>query len=83
MLALNTQGEAKQGFRGTSELNAALFPHARLELALSLTTWLRSRAAVAAGFASPRPVLLFGRNREESWLNPLVLSSLGVEIAFL
>jgi hypothetical protein len=83
MLALHTQGEANAGFRGTSELNAALFPHARLELALSLTTWLRSRAALAAGFASPRPVLLFGQNREESWLNPLLLSTLGVEIAFL
>jgi hypothetical protein len=83
MLALHTQGEASDGFRGTSELNAALFPHARLELGLSLTAWLRLRAALAAGFASPRPVLLFGQNREESWLNPLLLSSLGAEIAFL
>jgi hypothetical protein len=83
MLVLHTRGEAQAGFRGASELNAALFPHARLELALSLTAWLRLRAAAAAGFASPRPVLLFGQNRDESWLNPLLLSSLGVEIAFL
>ena len=83
MLALHTRGEAQEGFRGTSELNAALFPHARLELALSLSSWLRLRGALAAGFASPRPVLLFGQNRKESWLNPLLLSSLGVEIAFL
>jgi hypothetical protein len=83
MLVIQTRGEAQAGFRGESELNAALFPHARLELALSLTAWLRLRAALAAGFASPRPVLLFGQNREESWLNPLLLSSLGVEIAFL
>jgi hypothetical protein len=83
VLALDTRGEAQAGFRGESELNAALFPHARLEVALSLSAWLRARAGLAAGFASPRPVLLFGQNREESWLNPLLLSSLGVEIAFL
>lgn len=83
MVALHTRGQAQAGFRGESELNAALFPHARLELALSLSASLRLRAAQAAGFASPRPVLLFGQNREESWLNPLLLSSLGIEIAFL
>lgn len=83
MVALHTRGEANAGFRGTSELNAALFPHTRVELGVSLTDWLRLRAALAAGFASPRPVLLFGQNREESWLNPLLLSSLGVEIALL
>jgi hypothetical protein len=81
MVALYTRGEAEAGFRGTSEFNAALFPHARLDLGFSVTEWLRLRAALAAGFASPRPVLLFGQNREESWLNPLLLSSLGVEIA--
>lgn len=83
MIALHTRGEAEAGFRGTSELNAAFFPHARLELGLGLTVWLRLRAALSAGFASPRPVLLFGQNRAESWLNPLVISSLGAEIALL
>lgn len=83
MVALHTRGEARAGFRGASALNAAFFPHARLELGLSLTVWLRLRAALSAGFASPRPVLLFGQNREESWLNPLAISSLGAEIALL
>jgi hypothetical protein len=83
MVALHTRGEAQAGFRGTSELNAAFFPHTRVELGVSLTDSLRLRAALAAGFASPRPVLLFGQNREEGWLNPLLVSSLGVEIALL
>jgi hypothetical protein len=81
MVVLHTRGQAQAGFRGTSELNAAFFPHARLELGLGLSVWLRLRAALSAGFASPRPVLLFGQNRAESWLNPLLISSLGAEIA--
>jgi hypothetical protein len=81
LVALHTRGEAQPGFVGTSELNVAFFPHGRLELGLGLSAWLRLRAALSGGFASPRPVLLFGQNRQEGWLNPLLLSSLGVEIA--
>jgi hypothetical protein len=79
MVALHTAGEAKAGYQGASELNAAFFPHGRAELALQLSEWLRVRAALVAGFATPRPVLLFGSGREESWLNPLLISTLGVE----
>src|SRR5205814_99317 len=78
-LWLRTRGEAQSGYRGTNELSAAFFPHGRVELALRLTAWLRLRAALVGGFATPRPVLLFGEKREESWLNPLLISSLGVE----
>ena len=78
-LWLRTRGEAQSGYRGTNELSAAFFPHGRVELALRLTEWLRLRAAFVGGFATPRPVLLFGEKREESWLNPLLISSLGVE----
>lgn len=78
--ALHSRGEPEAGFRGTSELNAAFFPHGRVELALQVIAWLRLRAALTAGFPTPRPVLLFGEKREESWLNPLLLSSLGVEL---
>jgi hypothetical protein len=81
-LAVRTRGDAEAGFRGTSAFNAALFPHGRVELALTLSAWLRLRAAAVAGFATPRPVLLFGNKREESWLNPLLVSSLGVEVTF-
>lgn len=80
-LALYTRGEAEAGYEGTSELHAALFPHGRVELALKLGQRLRLRAALAAGFATPRPVLLFGEKREESWLNPVLISSLGAEVA--
>jgi hypothetical protein len=81
VIVLRTQGEALAGYRGTSELNAAIFPHGRLELALRLSDGVRLRAALVAGFASPRPVLLFAEKREESWLNPLLVSTLGVEVA--
>jgi hypothetical protein len=81
-LAVHTRGEAEVGYRGTSALTGAFFPHGRLELAATLSTWFRLRAALVAGFATPRPVLLFGNKREESWFNPLVISSLGVEAAF-
>lgn len=80
-LALYTRGEAEAGYEGTSELHAALFPHGRLELALKLGPRFRLRAALAAGFATPRPVLLFAEKREESWLNPVLISSLGAEFA--
>ena len=73
--------EAEAGFQGTSELNAAFFPHCRVDLALDTTAWLRVRAALSGGFAVPRPVLLFGQERQESWLNPLLLASLGAELA--
>lgn len=81
VVALHTRGEADAGFRGTSELNAAFFPHSRIDLALDATSWLRVRAALTGGFAAPRPVLLFGQKRQESWLNPLLLASVGAEIA--
>jgi hypothetical protein len=80
-LAIWTRGEADVGYEATSELHAALFPHGRAELALKLGERLRVRAALAAGFATPRPVLLFGERREESWLNPVLISSIGVEAA--
>lgn len=80
-LALYTRGEAEAGYEGTNELHAALFPHGRVELALKLGQSWRLRAALAAGFATPRPVLLFGEKREESWLNPVLISSFGAEVA--
>jgi hypothetical protein len=80
-LALWTRGEADVGYEASSELHVALFPHGRVELALKLGERLRARAALAAGFATPRPVLLFGERREESWLNPVLISSIGVEAA--
>jgi hypothetical protein len=80
-LALYTRGEAEAGYEGTNELHAALFPHGRVELALKLGQRWRLRAALAAGFATPRPVLLFGEKREESWLNPVLISSFGAEVA--
>lgn len=80
-LALHTRGQPDEGYRGASGLTTAIFPHARFELALTLTVWLRVRAAVVAGFATPRPVLLFGDTREQTWLNPLLSSSLGAEAA--
>jgi hypothetical protein len=79
-LALHVQGEAEAGYRGNRSLAMAFFPHGRGELGLELTPRLRLRAALAAGFATPRPVLLFGTRREESWLNPLLISTLGIEI---
>jgi hypothetical protein len=81
LLALQTRGEAEAGYEGESDLNVAVFPHARAELGFGVTRWLRLRAALVAGFATPRPVLLFGDERAESWLNPLLASSLGVEVA--
>jgi hypothetical protein len=80
-LGIHTRGEADEGYEGTRGLHAALFPHGRLELAFGATEWLRLRAALVAGFATPRPVLLFAEKREESWLNPLLISSFGVEVA--
>ena len=76
-----TSGTLSLNASGTSDLNAALFPHGRLELGLVLGASLRVRAALAAGFATPRPVLLFAAERQEAWLNPLLNSSLGIEVA--
>lgn len=81
LLALRTRGDAEAGYEGASDLNVAAFPYARAELGFGVTRWLRLRAAVLAGFATPRPVLLFGDERAESWLNPLLASSLGAEVA--
>jgi hypothetical protein len=79
-LAVQVGGEAQMGYTGRNSLALALFPHCRAELGLTLTQGLRLRAALAAGFATPRPVLLFATERQESWLNPLVFSTLGIEI---
>jgi hypothetical protein len=81
VLGLRTKGEAQEGYEAASELNAAVFPHGRVELGIGLAHWLRLRAALVAGLATPRPILLFGDERAASWLNPLVISSLGVEVA--
>jgi hypothetical protein len=78
-LVLRTRGDAEAGYQGTSQLRSAFFPHARAELALTLSSVLRLRLALVGGFATPRPVLLFASGREESWLNPLLISSLGIE----
>lgn len=80
LLGLATRGEAQAGYRGTSALNFAAFPHGRLELAASLVGAVRLRAAFVAGFAAPRPTLLFAEQRAEAWLNPLSLCSVGVEV---
>lgn len=80
-LALRTRGEADAGYRGATGLTAAFFPHARVELAWRLAARWRLRGALVAGFATPRPVLLFGEKREQTWLNPLLTSSLGIEAA--
>lgn len=80
-LLIHTQGEADAGYQGNQELRAAVLPHGRVELGVRLSERWRLRAAVVAGFASPRPVLIFGEKREEGWLNPLLISSLGVETA--
>jgi hypothetical protein len=80
VLALQTRGEARTGYRGASDLSLAAFPHGRLELGIALTSSVRLKGAFVAGFAAPRPVLLFAEQREEAWLNPLFLSSVGVEV---
>lgn len=80
-MALHTRGEASAGFRGTSDLNVAAFPHARLGASWALSARLRLRAQVLAGFATPRPVLLFAEQREAAWVNPLLSGAFGVEVA--
>jgi hypothetical protein len=80
-LALYTLGEARAGYRATTELNVVAFPHGRLELGLSLSDSIRLRATFVAGFATPRPVLLFADEKAKAWLNPLWVSTLGVEVA--
>lgn len=79
-LALHTRGEASPGFRGTSALNLALFPHARLGATWALSERLRLRAQLLGGFATPRPVLLFAEQRESAWVNPLLSGALGLEV---
>jgi len=81
LVGLHTRGEAVAGYRGTSDLNFAAFPHGRLELAIGLSGSIRLKAALATGFVAPRPTLLFAEERAEAWLNPLFLSSLGAEVA--
>jgi len=36
-----------------------------------------------AGFALPRPVLLFADQRDRNWLSTLLFGALGVEVALL
>jgi hypothetical protein len=81
-LALHTRGEPDAGFRGTSDLNVVAWPHARLAGTLRLSTRLRARAQVLAGFAAPRPVLLFADERNAAWVNPLLSGALGLEAIF-
>jgi hypothetical protein len=69
------------GFRGNSDLNLVAFPHGRLGLALQLSAKVRAKALVLAGFAAPRPVLLFAEERNGAWLNPLLTGALGLEVA--
>jgi hypothetical protein len=89
-LALYTRGEAHAGYLGSTDLNFAAFPHGRLELGLAPfgdsgekahSGSLRLMLAMVAGFATPRPVLVFGGDTAEAWLNPLWISSIGVEVA--
>ena len=81
LLGLSTRGDARAGYRGTNDLSFAAFPHGRLELGIGLTGSIRLKAGFMAGFATPRPTLLFAEERAEAWLNPLFLSSLGAEVA--
>lgn len=91
-LALYTQGDAQAGYLGTTALNFAAFPHARLELALgplvrvdeegrAAVGAVRLRFALLAGFATPRPDLVFAGDTATDWLNPVLVSSMGVEVA--
>jgi hypothetical protein len=80
-LALHTRGEATAGFRGTSDLNLVAFPHGRLGASLQISAGLRATGLFLAGFAAPRPVLLFAEERNAAWVNPLLLGALGLEVA--
>jgi hypothetical protein len=80
-LALHTRGEATAGFRGTSDLNLVAFPHGRLGLNLQIAAGLRVTGLFLAGFAAPRPVLLFAEERNAAWVNPLLVGALGLEVA--
>lgn len=81
VLGLRTEGEARAGYEATRELSLGIFPHLRADLGLDVAPGWRVRAAFVAGVASPRPILLFADQRAESWLNPLLVSTLGAEVA--
>lgn len=80
-LALHVRGRAQSGFRGTGDGSWSAFPHAHVAATLALGATFSLRAEGMTGFATPRPVLLFAEERQSSWINPLFVGSLGLEVA--
>jgi hypothetical protein len=81
-LGIWSQGSAAVGFQGSNELAVVGFPHARLRVAAAVSSRSRLTAGLVAGFATPRPVLLFDQERDSNWLNPLLIASFGWEARF-
>lgn len=78
-LALHVQGEAASGFRAASSTRLLVVPHARAELSLRLSSRVSASGAIVAGYATPRPVLLFADERQSA-INPLLSAGLCFEL---
>jgi hypothetical protein len=81
-LGIWSQGSPAAGFQGSNNLAVVGFPHARVRFGVPVSSRSRVTAGLVAGFATPRPVLLFDQERDSNWLNPLLIASLGWEARF-
>jgi hypothetical protein len=78
---LYTRGVPSPGFVGYSQVNLALLPYLRAGSFFSLSGAWRLAVDVLAAASTPEPVVYFENRRASAWGRPLLLGTLGIEIA--
>jgi hypothetical protein len=78
---IHTHGFPNAGFSGSEATTWVATPYARMEYGVSIAPHFWLVADVVGSFAIPRPTFTFA-GEGASWGTPLLLASLGVEVAF-
>jgi hypothetical protein len=78
---IQTRGFPNGGFSGATRTTWVATPYAKIGYAVSIARPLRIRADLAAAVAVPRPTFTFTEDNE-SWGEPLLLASIGLELVF-
>jgi len=81
-VVLHTRGMPAAGYSGNTQLDFAVYPHARLEVSAALSRLFRVRADLLGGAVMPRPVVVFADQRVGAWGSSLFIVGLEMELVF-
>ena len=76
---MSTVSQGAKGYVGRTEDHALALPYVRAGLAAQLTRGFALRADILAGFAAPRPTIVFAGRTTATWGQPLLAPSFGLE----